>query len=329
MLKFPRLHLSRTLAGWRLRTGPRLPPTLRTAIAAQGRSLGTTGSGEEPISKTIPTLDGVTIVNDSKSAEHALKVMRSLPVETFHAWDTEVRDIDLDTQSPVGHGVVICASVYSGPNVDYGNGPRLWIDNMDGAEGVLQQFKDVLQDHTLKKVWHNYSFDRHVLYNHGIDCQGLGGDTMHMGRMWDTARGFSGGYSLEALTGALLQRRKVPMSELFSRPSKKKDGSDGKLYVPPVEQLQRDDATRPGWIGYSTFDAEGTWLLREALEAKLRDMPWHDGRSVYELYTAYIVPFAECLTDLEREGIRVDKDMLHAAEILATADRATAEKKFL
>lgn len=39
-----------------------------------------------------------------------------------------------------------------------------------------------------KKAWHNYGFDRHVLYNHDIDCQGLVGDTMHMARLWDTSR---------------------------------------------------------------------------------------------------------------------------------------------
>lgn len=34
-------------------------------------------------------------------------------------------DIDLGTESPVGHGKVICASIYSGPDVDFGNGPRV------------------------------------------------------------------------------------------------------------------------------------------------------------------------------------------------------------
>ena len=38
------------------------------------------------------------------------------------------------------------------------------------------------------KCWHNYSFDRHILFNHGIDVKGFGGDTMHMARLADPSR---------------------------------------------------------------------------------------------------------------------------------------------
>ena len=40
----------------------------------------------------------------------------------------QVIDIDIKGQSPVGNGTVICASVYCGPDVDFGAGPVLWID---------------------------------------------------------------------------------------------------------------------------------------------------------------------------------------------------------
>lgn len=61
-------------------------------------------------------------------------------------------------------------------------------------------FKQFFEDANIKKVWHNYSFDRHVLRNHGIDCQGFAADTMHMARLWDSSRQGKG-YSLESLTG--------------------------------------------------------------------------------------------------------------------------------
>ena len=67
-------------------------------------------------------------------AQRVVSIIRSLPPSTYHAWDTEVAGIDLTCESPVGHGRVICASMYSGPHVDYGSGPRLWIDNLDDAE---------------------------------------------------------------------------------------------------------------------------------------------------------------------------------------------------
>jgi DNA polymerase-1 len=45
-----------------------------------------------------------------------------------------------------------------------------------------------VQDDETKKVWHNYSFDKHVLENHGIKPRGFGGDTMQMARLWDSSR---------------------------------------------------------------------------------------------------------------------------------------------
>ena len=76
------------------------------------------------------------------------------------------------------------------------------------AAGLLQElvdeifaiFKDFFEDDSIKKVWHNYSFDRHVLWNHGIDCKGFAADTMHMARLWDSSRQGKGQYSLEGLT---------------------------------------------------------------------------------------------------------------------------------
>jgi hypothetical protein len=52
----------------------------------------------------------------------------------------------------------------------------------------------------LRKIWHNYGFDRHVLGNMGIACGGFAGDTLHLARLHDASRRFNGGFSLEALS---------------------------------------------------------------------------------------------------------------------------------
>lgn len=52
------------------------------------------------------------------------------------ACDTEVANIEVKEQTPVGHGTVICFSVYAGPDADFnvtgagGAQPRLWVDLM-------------------------------------------------------------------------------------------------------------------------------------------------------------------------------------------------------
>lgn len=269
----------------------------------------------------------VSMCRTKEQAQIALENLKKAPRNVFHACDTEVMDIDLKSVGPVGNGYVTCLSIYSGPDFDYGlgDGPgaALWIDNLDDSFGILQEFKEWFEDDKYLKVWHNYGFDRHVMWNEGIDVKGFGGDTMHMARLLDTAR--ENGYSLEALTSDLVGRRKRPMKEVFGVPRRRKDGSDGSLVdIPPVEVLQRDPIYRSKWIRYSCFDAEGTWLIRRELEKRLREQSWLDkGDTLFSYYWLHMRPFGEVLTDMERRGVRVDASKYLAnVEIQAREDRA-------
>ena len=110
-------------------------------------------------------IPGTTIV---RTKEHAVKVLRILEQhkDRMHAWDTETVNIDAKKETPVGKGTIICASVFIGPDVDFGNGPRCFIDNYADAEGIIDVFKAYFENPIYLKVWHNYGFDRHILNNH-------------------------------------------------------------------------------------------------------------------------------------------------------------------
>ena len=41
-------------------------------------------------------------------AEHAVRVLQTIGAGKAHAWDTEVADIDVSKQSPVGNGTLLC-----------------------------------------------------------------------------------------------------------------------------------------------------------------------------------------------------------------------------
>ena len=177
---------------------------------------------QENVPPPPPLRDNNNSVTIVRTPEQAATVMAALMKaksenpQLIFACDTEVMDIDLKEVGPVGNGYVTCLSVYAGPDFDFGlgNGPgtTLWVDNLDDACGVLQDFKPWLEDKDVLKVWHNYGFDRHVLFNEGINVLGFGGDTMHMARLCDTSRMK---YSLESLTEDLLKERKIPMKEIF------------------------------------------------------------------------------------------------------------------
>lgn len=283
----------------------------------------------------------VTMVRTKEQAKIVMEKLMNADRSILHAADTEVMDINLKEVGPIGNGYVTCASVYSGPDFDYGLGQEpgstLWIDNLDDACGILQEFKEWFEDPTIYKVFHNYGFDRHVMWNEGIDCQGFGGDTMHMARLQDTSRakglgeGQGLGYSLEALTSTILGMRKRPMKEIFGVARLRKDGSPGSMVdVPKIEVLQRDPRFRKNFILYSCYDAEGTWRLHQELVKRLQTMSWlSNGKNLYDYYWENMREFGKVLTDMERRGIRVDaKDYLAGVEVQARKDRVEHSRKF-
>ena len=300
----------------------------------------------------------------------------------YHAVDTEVSHIDVSDQCPVGHGRVTCFSVYCGPDVDFGAGatrakksnvgkgskpddsksnkPKtlLWVDTMTLGDEGWRIFKPYFESADVKKVWHNYGFDRHVIENHGgIKLAGFAADTMHMARLWNSNRKLEGGYSLEALSsdakvmsdagemyseaGEELIRSKRGMKKIFGKPKLKKDGTPGKTVIlPPIDEIQVDPTQRETWIEYSALDAQATWFLRESLEAKLRGIEcdacpvlqtkssFRKCSNLWDFYVHYLREFGEVLTDMESNGMYVDKAHLADAEVQALGDKKVAEDYF-
>lgn len=272
----------------------------------------------------------------------------ALPKYANHIWacDTEVADIDLKVVGPVGNGKVTCVSIFGGPDVDFGEGPgtAIWLENIGGeAEGLLQDFKGWFENPNVKKVWHNYGFDRHVMNNEGINVAGFWGDTMHMARLNDTSRdraigGTGEGYSLESLSEEMVpdeRLKKISMKDLFGVGRLKKDGTHGAVKeLPPVRELQQSPMHRDKWIEYSAKDAVATWYVRQELENSLRRQPWivNDRKEgdMFEFYTEYLAEFGWLLTEMEKNGIRVDTEVhLRNAEVRAREERAKMEELFL
>lgn len=141
---------------------------------------------------------GITIIKTPEAAKHAVSVLykyRGKP----HAWDTETIDLDVKHESPVNAGRMICASAFLGPEVNFGNGPRLFIDNFAQNSDLIMYFKEYFEDQNIYKVWHNYGFDRHIFNNNGINVKGFFADTMHLARLSDPSR-LGNEYSLSSLT---------------------------------------------------------------------------------------------------------------------------------
>ncbi|XP_068668376.1 DNA polymerase I A, chloroplastic/mitochondrial-like [Aristolochia californica] len=297
----------------------------------------------DPRENLVSIYDKVFIVDTVSAARRVVNKLKQYK-HLIHACDTEVAKIDVKDETPVDHGEVICFSIYSGPDADFDGKSCIWVDVLDGGRDVLMEFASFFEDPSIRKVWHNYSFDCHVLENYGIKVSGFHADTLHLARLWDSSRRANGGYSLEALTGNLkvmsdrqkkdddgLILGKISMKSIFGKKKVKKDGSEGKLIaIAPVEELQREE--RVPWICYSAFDSISTLKLYESLKVKLKDMNWVlDGvalGSMYDFYEKYWRPFGELLVKMETEGMLVDRAHLAEIEKVATVEQKIAAEKF-
>ncbi|KAI5079261.1 hypothetical protein GOP47_0004740 [Adiantum capillus-veneris] len=303
--------------------------------------------GQSNVARLACTADDIIIVDNIATATTVLAKLRGEYKDAVHACDTEVADIDVKKESPVGHGRVICFSIYCGPNADFGDRKNcVWVDVLDSNIELLNIFREYFEDSSIKKVWHNFSFDRHVLANHGIRVAGFYADTMQLARLWHSGRkGAEGSYSLESLTSDMKAMngvydwdsqtltKKTSMMELFGTKKLKKDGTEGSMKVlPPVEELQRSETTRERWICYSSGDALCTWRLWESLYGQLSKRKWYfqnDLRgSMYEFYDTYWRPFGELLADMEGHGMLVDIEYLAEIEKIACKERAISISRF-
>ncbi|KAL6596139.1 hypothetical protein ACP70R_047503 [Stipagrostis hirtigluma subsp. patula] len=289
--------------------------------------------------KSLSSIYGkVLVVDNIESARSTVKLLITKYKSFIHACHPEVADIDAKKKTPVGHGEVICFSIYSANSdvqaADFGNGKTcIWVDVLDGGRGVLMEFAPFFEDPSIKKVWHNYSFDSHVIENYGVKVAGFHADTMHLARLWDSSRKNDGGYSLEGLTNDrrvmdtvpedLPKLGKISMKTIFGRKIVRKDGSEGK-------ELQRED--RELWICYSSLHLMSRLRLYESLKSKLETRRWvldgYPRGTMYDFYEQYWRPFGALLVKMETEGMLVDRGYLSEIRKAANAEQKLAADKF-
>ena len=88
-------------------------------------------------------------------------------------------------------------------------------------------------------------------------------------------------------------------------------------------QLHTDSKYAAQWIEYSVIDAEVTFYLRDHFHSLLESLSVNtvshknpiEGvfKNNMEIYQNYWRPFGELLTDMEREGIKVDVNYLRVS----------------
>lgn len=309
-----------------------------------------TGSPEVPPEQYA---GGIWVVETFDEARELLRTVERLPGP--FGLDVETVGVDPSEESPVGRGAVVCWSL-AWPDPGLGTNIRgthlaqrafLWARHLD-------IFKSWLENPLVPKVVHGgFSFDRHVLFNHGIKVEGIRCDTLRLARLLNANK--DADHSLKGLMERCFGYRLGEYRDLFRRrtnlgeedlgePKYRKRKVDGTV----VHTLVGGPSYRvgAGWetldlatftreypdrasvaVDYGSLDAKGTVELSEYLEQHARGRPWvglggQTWGTQWDLYQGVWNPFLSVLWDVERAGIRYDPGRTEAGRVTASVETA-------
>lgn len=165
---------------------------------------------------------------------------------------------------------------------------------------LLEEFRSVLEDPEIIKIAQNIKYDAIVLKNYGINVRGIYHDTMLFHYLLHPELR----HGMDYLAETYLSYRPISYNEL----TEKKGRNQKKLRNVELEKLKN----------YAAEDADITLQLHDFLYEKLKE------EGLDKLYFDIEEPVIKVLTDMEYNGIRLDKKFLDdystklAEEVLRT-----------
>jgi DNA polymerase I len=150
---------------------------------------------------------------------------------------------------------------------------------------LSEYFSKTLSDGQLPKTGHNLKYDILVLKEHGLEVQGVLFDTMIASYLLNPNKP---NHSLEEVALEYLSSRKKPFAEVL--------GKRKSFAEVPIEEA----------APYACDDALLSFELQEILFEKLRE------NGLDRLYFEIEMPLITVLADVERAGVKIDNDKLHA-----------------
>ncbi len=164
---------------------------------------------------------------------------------------------------------------------DYPGAP----DQLD-EQTVLGLIKPLLENESIKKIGQNLKYDAHVLKNHGINMQGIAGDTMLMSYVLDSTKR----HNMDDMAWRFLGKTTIHFEDVAGK---------GKKQL-TFNQVDLDQAGP-----YAAEDADITLQLYEKLHAELEQKP-----ALWSVYKQIELPLLNVLQGIERNGVKVDTAML-------------------
>ena len=207
-----------------------------------------------------------------------------LAAAEYFAFDSETTSLDYIEARLVG--LSFCAAAGRAAYVpvahDYAGVPS----QLD-TDLVLSKLKPLLEDPQKKKLGHNLKYDRSVLLNHGVELRGIAYDTMLESYVNNST---GSRHDFDSVALKYLGQETIHYEDVAGKGAKQIG----------FEQVGIEQAAP-----YAAEDAELCIRLHEHLYPRIKGA----GR-LREVYERIEIPLIEVLSEVERNGVYVDRQML-------------------
>jgi DNA polymerase-1 len=255
-------------------------------------------ASDEPIDiindlEDVPTVEKITEVDYQTILTEAQldQWLADLQCAKLFAFDTETTSLNYMDAEVVGVSFCIKAGVaaYLPLAHDYMGAPQQL-----NRKATLAKLKPLLEDATALKVGQNLKYDRSVLLNHGIELKGIVHDTMLESYVLDST---ATRHDMDTLCLQYLEHETIKFTDIAGK---------GKKQL-TFNQIALEQASP-----YAAEDADMTLRLHLHFWRKLKPLTAQE-----TLYRAIEIPLLRVLSEIERNGVLVDAEMLaeQSAEI--------------
>ncbi|MFN9376034.1 MAG: DNA polymerase I [Novosphingobium sp.] len=263
---------------------------LNPAKAVTAAAAPVAGSNRQPLPELQP-IDRSKYVCVQDEATLATWVERAMAARVV-AFDTETSALDAISADLTGISLALGPGDACYIPLGHG-GTDMFAERPAQVDKTraLALLKPLLESEAVLKIGQNAKYDLNILARHGIQVAPID-DTMVMSFDLDAGRsidGIGGGHGMDELSTRHLGHTTLAFKDICGT---------GKKAI-PFGEVPLDRATE-----YAAEDAEVTWRLHRLLKPRLAE---EAGTRVYERVDRPLVPV---VAQMERHGIRVDRDKL-------------------
>ncbi len=268
----------------------------KEALASTGQMdlFGSADAFSDPAEQAIDKLAALMKEKNytaATTAESIQKIIDDIKQVKSFCFDTETSGLDIPTSELVGIAFSVKAGTAS--YVPFPAGKKQ-------ASALANQFKEVLEDPEIEKTGQNLKFDIGILKKYGIEVKGKLFDTMlaHYLLQPDMR------HNMDLLADTYLNYKPVSIEHLIG-PKGKKQKSMRDI---PVETI----------TPYACEDADITLQLKQVFA------PMLEQEGLINLFEQVETPLIPVLSDMEIQGVKIDKEALdNYAKVLEEKIRTT------